>query len=177
MKEIYGNDNVDIESIMSVIVSLKDQKNFENIGEFDKYLFNKYKIDYKKLIQNYNIDTINSLETIYKSHVSGQVLLKQNGITHLRKVYTDFFRQICKIINCSNQSYDSPNLKDPYENTFGKWTFFTTNYDTAIENYWIRYRNYHLDLGFQKKLQIILSCMQTSLLTEIYLILIMRCNW
>jgi hypothetical protein len=33
-----------------------------------------------------------------------------------------------------------------------KWTFFTTNYDNIIEDFWVEARGYHgLDLGFELK--------------------------
>ena len=41
---------------------------------------------------------------------------------------------------------------NPNKNTASKWSFFTTNYDNLIEDYWVNHRKYHyLDLGFRDK--------------------------
>ena len=153
MVEIYGKDKIDIESIMSVLSSLKDQNNFsDNIGVFGQYIINQEKLDISKLDYRYDKNLIDSLEKEYKSFIREQVLLNSSGINFLREVYADFFRQICCIANCSNASNKPPNLKNPYENTVEKWVFFTTNYDNSLEEYWVKYRKYiDLDLGFKLK--------------------------
>ena len=153
MEEIYGKDKIDIESIMSVLSSLKDQNNFsDNIGVFGQYIINQEKLDITKLDYRYDKNLINSLEKEYKSFIREKVLLKSSGINLLREVYADFFTQICCIANCSNASNKPPNLKNPYENTVEKWVFFTTNYDNSLEEYWVNYRKYiDLDLGFKCK--------------------------
>ena len=41
---------------------------------------------------------------------------------------------------------------NPYKYTVSKWVFFTTNYDNALEDFWVNHRKYHLlDLGFSVK--------------------------
>jgi hypothetical protein len=39
-----------------------------------------------------------------------------------------------------------------FKYTCKKWTFFTTNYDNIIEDFWVNYRGYYLlDVGFTSK--------------------------
>jgi hypothetical protein len=50
------------------------------------------------------------------------------------------------VTNSSQGEESNPNLYSAH-----KWVFFTTNYDNAIEEYWVKYRKYlQLDLGFEK---------------------------
>jgi SIR2-like protein len=153
MEKIYGKEKVDIESIMSIILNLKDQYNFlENIGDFGRFILNKEKLDVKEFNYRYDDNVLYTLEKEYKEFIREKVILKTLGIDHSRKVYEDFFRQICSIATCNNASQKPPNLNDPYENTLGKWVFFTTNYDNSLEDYWKKYRKYNdLDLGFSGK--------------------------
>ena len=138
---------------MSVILNLKDHNNFwENIGDFGRFILNKEKQDVKESYYRYDNNVIDTLEKEYKDFIREKVILKTSGIDHSRNVYEDFFRQICSIATCNNASQKPPNLSDPYENTYGKWVFFTTNYDNSLEDYWKKYRKYNdLDLGFRKK--------------------------
>lgn len=150
MEAIYGKDNVDVESIISVIIGLKDESKVkENIGDLGLFLLNKYEPDIYKPLKAHDSQTLNNLEQTYKNFIRDKVVLKTEGIDSLRKVYEDFFQQVCSIVNCSNH-HEAP-TSDPYENTFHKWVFFTTNYDNAIEEYWINYRKHTmLDLGFKQ---------------------------
>jgi hemoglobin-like flavoprotein len=150
MEEIYGKDNVDIESIISVIIGLKDKPRVkENLGDLSLFIINRNKSDIYGVYKDVDITTLNDLEYKYKDFIRDKVVLKTKGIDLLRDVYSDFFRQICNIVNCSNHR-DTP-TNDPYENTFSKWVFFTTNYDNAIEEYWVNHRRYlDLDLGFRQ---------------------------
>ena len=125
MEKIHGKDKVDIESIMSVILNLMDHNNFlENIGDFGRFILNKEKLDVKESNYRYDDNVIDMLEKEYKDFIREKVILKTKGIDHSRKVYEDFFRQICSIGTCNNASQKLPDLSDPYENTFGKWVFY-----------------------------------------------------
>lgn len=141
MEDVHGKDNVDIESIISVIIGLKDKLRIkENLGDLSLYILNRNKSDTYNVFKDVDVAILNDLENRYKDFIRGKVLLKTEGIDLLRKVYEDFFQQICNIVNCSNH-HDTPS-NDPYENTLGKWVFFTTNYDNALEEYWVNYRGY-----------------------------------
>lgn len=119
MERVYGKDNVDIESIISIISGLKDKsKTKENIGDLGLFILDKNESDICKPFVDCDNQTINNLEKIYKDFIRDKVILKTQGID-LRKVYEDFFQQICKIVNCSNH-HEAPTT-DPYENTFHKW--------------------------------------------------------
>lgn len=84
-------------------------------------------------------------DEIFKEFIRDKVLLntiKKIDIT--REVYHDFFKQLSGVTNSSQGEESNPNLY-----TAHKWVFFTTNYDNAIEEYWVKYRKYReLDLGF-----------------------------
>ena len=150
MEEIHGKENVDIESIISVIIGLKDKlKVKENLGDLSLYIMKRNNSDIYGVFKDVDIAILNELENRYKDFIRDKVVLKTDGIDLLRKVYEDFFQQICNIVNCTNHHGTPTN--DPLENTCCKWVFFTTNYDNAIEEYWVNYRNYlNLELGFRQ---------------------------
>lgn len=60
------------------------------------------------------------------------------------------FKQICIVTaNCAHASSPDSNS---YTYTHDRWTFFTTNYDNAIEDFWVNGRGYSsLYLGFEPK--------------------------
>jgi len=149
MEEIHGKDNVDIESIISVIVGLKDKLRIkENLGDLSLYIISRNNLDIYDAFKDVDIEILNDLEYRYKDFIRDKVVLKTDGIDRLIKVYDDFFQQICNIVNCTNHHDTLTNV--PGENTFGKWVFFTTNYDNGIEEYWVLHKEYlDVDLGFK----------------------------
>jgi SIR2-like domain len=145
----YAEDNLDLEAIMSVIVELKEKNRLkDNIGELGLFVLAKEGItnisDY-----HYERSTLDSLEAKYKKHVRSNVVIKgSRKIDRSRIVYFDFFRKICSVSVCDN--IGSPDT-DSWKYTHGKWTFFTTNYDNIIEDFWVSERDYtNLDLGFRQ---------------------------
>jgi SIR2-like domain len=150
LAEIYGEDKVDLEAIMSVIVGLKEENRLrDNIGDLGLFvLANKRNVDFADI--HYEKATLDRLEIEYKSHIRARVKIKgSRKIDFSRKVYTDFFKQICNVTTCNNATAPDSNLGKYIHD---KWTFFTTNYDNAIEDFWVNGRQYHgLDLGFVQK--------------------------
>ena len=68
-------------------------------------------------------------------------------IDRARRVYLDFFKRLCTVTVCDNAS----GLEgDPSKYTHAEWTFFTTNYNNVIEDFWVKERGYSdLNLGFE----------------------------
>jgi len=60
-----------------------------------------------------------------------------------------FFEQLCAVNNCDNPNSEDSN---PNKYTHSNWTFFTTNYDNVIEDFWVTERRYpNLCLGFKAR--------------------------
>jgi hypothetical protein len=147
---VYGDDRVDLEAVMSVIVGLKDDNRIrDNVGDLGLFvLAKKGNIDFSEF--RYKRATLNQLETEYRSHIRAKVRIKgSRKIDFSRKVYTDFFKQICAVTTCNNATAPDSNLGKYIHD---KWTFFTTNYDNIVEDFWVNGRQYYgLDLGFVQK--------------------------
>ena len=157
--EIYNTMNsvwpnkVDIESIMSVVVGLKEQENiYENIGDFGLY-----KLQRNRNLQNNSsvfgngsvedIEDLKLLEERYKSFIREKMLLDPTRIGLINKIYDNFFGALCSAIE---QNGVGENIK-PYSETKStmhhKFNIFTTNYDTAIEKYFKDKLKYDVDTG------------------------------
>jgi hypothetical protein len=150
LENMHGKNNVDLEAIMSVIIGLKEKERpNENIGDLGLFILKRKGIIGAAKYFKYDIELLNKLEKKFQKFIRKSVFLNRINIDKLRKVYSDFFNQICAVSNCSNPNSEDSNL---HKNTFQKWTFFTTNYDNALEEYWINYRKYvDLDLGFKRQ--------------------------
>jgi hypothetical protein len=129
LAKIYGRDGVDLEAIMSVIVSLQESDHIrDNIGDLGLFaLAKKDLLDFSNF--KYDIAILDRLEKEYRKHVRSKVIIPSEKFDLIEKVYTDFFRQICNISTCNNASAPDTDLTK-YRND--KWTFFTTNYDNII---------------------------------------------
>jgi SIR2-like protein len=144
LAKVYGRDNVDLEAIMSVISGLKEEAHLrDNIGELGLFLLERKGIE-PKLGFRPRIEVLDNLEQEFKKHIRNNVAIKKpKKISLARKVYLDFFKQLGTVTNSSTGG-DS--------NQFAytaKWPIFTTNYDNVIEDFWVRDRNFPLDLGFE----------------------------
>jgi hypothetical protein len=148
LETVYGKDKVDIEAIMSVIHGLKEKGQVkDNIGDLGLFILERKGITDVLTGSELKIEVLNKLETKFKQYVRSRVILEPQKIDLLRDVYSDFFKQLCTVTNCSGGEESNP-----YKYTVGKWVFFTTNYDNAIEDFWVNRRKYHLlDLGFGVK--------------------------
>lgn len=142
----YGKAKVDIEAIMSVIMGLKEKRKVRgNIGDdllpVESVISLLDKFEYSEHI-------LNKLENEFKKYIRTKVvILESNKIDLCRNVYSNFFKELCAVTNCS-LGEDS----NPFKYTANKWTFFTTNYDIIAEDFWANYRGYYLlDLGFKYK--------------------------
>jgi hypothetical protein len=149
LAKVYGEDGVDLEAIMSVIVGLKEGYIKDNIGDLGLFaLAKKGDLDFL----DFQIDRaiLDRLENEYRKYIRSKVIVPNSGkIDYSRKVYTDFFKQICNVSTCDNATAPDTDLgKFRYK----KWTFFTTNYDNVLEGFWVEERgNHDLDLGFKSK--------------------------
>jgi hypothetical protein len=153
LTKIY-NGNVDLEAVMSVISALKEKERArDNISELGLFILEKKGVLIKQIIGQfkYNISTLDNLESRFKKHVRNKVVNRNSRKIDLgRTVYFDFFKQICA--NCTNCTNIQMPDQDPSKYTHDNWTFFTTNYDNTIEDFWVNSRGYsHLDLGFELK--------------------------
>jgi hypothetical protein len=153
LAKIY-NGNVDLEAVMSVISALKEKERArDNISELGLFILEKKGILIKQIKAQfkYNISVLNNLESRFKKHVRKKVVNRNSRKIDLgRKVYFDFFKQICA--NCTNCTNVQKPDGDPSKYTHDSWTFFTTNYDNTIEDFWVKSRGYFLlDLGFELK--------------------------
>lgn len=148
LAEEYGRDKVDLEAVMSVIVGLKEKNQVrDNIGDLGLFILHKKgatgltELDYSRA-------TLDRLEAEYKAHVRANVVIRRPQMTDLcREVYIDFFRQICSVSTCNSENAPESDLG---KYIHANWTFFTTNYDNTIEDFWFNERKYtDLDLGFK----------------------------
>lgn len=146
LTDVYGKDNVDLEAIMSVIVGLQESDHIrDNIGDLGLFaLAKKDVLDFLNF--KYDIAILGRLEQEYRKHVRSKVIIPSEKFDIIKRVYTDFFRQICNVSTCNNATAPDTDLTK-YQHD--KWTFFTTNYDNIIEDFWVNRRdNHNLDLGF-----------------------------
>ena len=137
---------------MSVISALKEKERLiDNIGELGLFILEKNGILNHIDQFKYDISILDNLESRFKRHVRNKVVNRNSKKIDLgRDVYFDFFKQICA--NCNNCSNVNASDSDPYKYTHDNWTFFTTNYDNTIEDFWVNSRGYsQLDLGFESK--------------------------
>ncbi len=137
-----GENNVDVESIFSVIEGLKNYDR-DHIGDLAIYASKKAYPD-KSLLK---LDTVRSNPDL---------------ITALEKSYQKFIREKCRINPANRQK-----LFDVYGNFFTgaekwseaasttnqiryhrEWTFFTTNYDRCLEVFWREHASVDIYTGF-----------------------------
>lgn len=132
---------------MSVIAGLQSREHFrEDVGELGAFLLKQegFKRS-QQLVKTYGVRTLKGFENKFKEFIRPKVVLSRQGIDHLRNVYHDFFEQLHNVTNSNVGS-------GPQTYAYDKWVFFTTNYDNAIEEYWVKHRKYiGLDLGFDHK--------------------------
>lgn len=134
----------DIESIMSVIIGLKDKNHLkENLGDFALYIlhiFNNINIDkIHEKVDTFKIEDLELLETKYKEFIRGKLVLDSNKVDRINKIYDDFFGSLHHFL--TNPSHSIANIQ-PYSKVKKSnrtlhqgFNIFTTNYDTSIEKY------------------------------------------
>ena len=144
LERIYGKDNVDIESIFSIIHGLKQKETFnEYIGDFAQYLaqnqFTKNLEHYSPFSEN----VVHDLEHKFKEFIRHNFKIKPEDYTHIEKVYNNFFLTLDK-------KFDNRTIIE--KNNFPiqqSWHFFTTNYDTVLEYFWRNYIEYDINDGLK----------------------------
>jgi hypothetical protein len=144
-------DKVDLEAIFSVIVGLKEKEHInDNIGEMGLFILGLEGIMNPAKKFTFNIDILNSLENKFKRHIRNKVVIPSNRkIDRARNVYFDFFKRLCEVTVCDNATGPDSH---PSKYTHTEWTFFTTNYDNVMEDFWVKEREYSdLNLGFKLK--------------------------
>jgi hypothetical protein len=135
LANVYGEDKVDLEAIISIIAGLREKEQVkENIGELALFMLERKGVLHGINEFDYNIDTLNNLEDKFKQYIRKAVIPNSQKIDLARNVYLDFFKHICGTTNCSNVNSDD---SDHYKYTHEKWTFITTNYDNLIEDFWV----------------------------------------
>lgn len=148
LTKVYGEDKVDLEAIISVIADLKEKDRLkDNIGELGLFMLGRKGIVDIECTFAYKTETLDKLENKFKKYIrKNVVILNYRKIDLLRKVYSDFFKQLCTVTDCNNINSDDSH---PNKYTHCKWTFFTTNYDNVLEDFWVKGRGYSdLRLGF-----------------------------
>jgi hypothetical protein len=141
--EKKSHKDPDIESIMSIIVSLKDKEHIkENLDDFALFILNKNSIDIQDSIK-YNTEDLNELEDLYKEFIRSKIKPNPKEIELAFKIYDKFF------IMLYNHFYPSIQEQPEKQTQFYKelekgsrcmhydFNIFTTNYDTLIEKYFI----------------------------------------
>lgn len=139
---------VDIESIMSVVTSLKEKNLLENIGDFGLYQIGKISNFYGLVNDNYSFDALDQLENRFKQYVREKMGLdKQKGVL-IDKIYDNLFGALSSVLEKSISNLEVVPYSELRSSMHTRFNIFTTNYDTAIERYFRRKLNYNeLDTG------------------------------
>jgi hypothetical protein len=96
LEEVYGKSKVDLDSIMSVIVGLKEISELDSIGDLGLFLLRQKGI--KNIMDlKYDLESLKSLEKSFKKFIRSKISLKTKDIDRLRERYFEFFKQVCKI--------------------------------------------------------------------------------
>jgi hypothetical protein len=103
---------------MSVILGLKDKERvIDNIGDFGLFMLERKGVTNPSNGSEYKTKTLDKLENEFKKLVRNKmVILEPQKIDLLRNVYSDFFKQLCAVTNCSGGE-DS----NPYKYSASKW--------------------------------------------------------
>lgn len=103
---------------MSVILGLKDKERvIDNIGDFGLFMLERKGVTNPSNGSEYKTKTLDKLENEFKKLVRNKmVVLEPQKIDLLRNVYSDFFKQLCAVTNCSGGE-DS----NPYKYSASKW--------------------------------------------------------
>ena len=81
---------------MSVIVGLKEKEYvMENIGEFGLFMMERNGIPNPSIGREYKTEILDKLEREFKKYDRNKVVITTQEIDLVRKVYSDFFEQIC----------------------------------------------------------------------------------
>ena len=140
MNLVFEN-NADVESIMSVIVGLKEDTRFkENIGDFGLYVLHS-KLQAHDIFSNldFNKSDLDQLEKEYKQFIRSEMELSTPRLDNAYLIYDNLFGNLFRYYSFQ----DPPKKAEPYSrvnaeyrnNVHRHFNIFTTNYDTVIEKY------------------------------------------
>lgn len=140
MNAVFRNQ-ADVESIMSVIVGLKEDTRFkENIGDFGLYaLYSKFQMnDMFSNLRNFDKHDLDLIEIKYKQFIRSQMKLSKSRIDNANLIFDNLFGNLYHYYNSDKPSkkvepYSS--IDSSYHNMHRHFNIFTTNYDTMIEKY------------------------------------------
>ena len=124
---------------MSIIIGLREKEHIrENIGDLGLFTLIRKGIMHYENEFEFETGTLSKLENEFKKYIrSNAVIRKPRMIDRSRSVYSDFFKQLCTAISSCNSTNSEDSNPNKY--TVGKWTFFTTNYDNIVEDFWEHY--------------------------------------
>lgn len=140
MNSAFEN-NADVESIMSVIVGLKENSRFkENIGDFGLYvLYSKFHSnDMFSNLNHFNRDELEQLETEYKQFIRSKLELNIPIIEKAFAIYDNLFGNLYRYYGKGDpfkKAEPYSKIDSSYHNMHNHFNIFTTNYDTAVEKY------------------------------------------
>jgi hypothetical protein len=135
LEKDFGENNIDIETIFSVINGLREYSptSISPLSLYaSRFLFGKSLLDNKMYLGTTDLETLNSLETHFKNFVRERCALKENSGNRIIEIYSSFFRNLQEEGRLDPSS-TAHAFKFKYDSN---WTFFTTNYDRCIEYFW-----------------------------------------
>jgi hypothetical protein len=106
LAKIYGKHKVDLESIMTIIVGLKENHFIDNIGDIGLFLLQMKGIENVSSIKEYDTEVLESLENKFKKFIRNKITLTPTNIDKLRMIYFDFFKELCQVVDCSDRSLE-----------------------------------------------------------------------
>lgn len=134
-------NKADVESIMSVIIGLQEDRRFkENIGDFGLFaLYSKFsEDDIFSNLKNFDKNDLHQLETKYKQFISSQMELTPSRLDKAYSIFDNLFGNLYHYYNNMNpqEKAEPYSSMSPSQRTFhNNINIFTTNYDTIIEKY------------------------------------------
>lgn len=134
-------NNPDVESIMSVIVGLKENTKFkENIGDFGLYvLYSKLQAnDMFSNLKQVDKDDLEQLEMEYKQFIRSKMELDTPIINKIFSIYDNLFGNLYLYYNNEDpfkKAEPYSKVDHSFRNMHNHFNIFTTNYDTAVEKY------------------------------------------
>lgn len=140
MNAVFRNQ-ADVESIMSVIVGLKEDTRFkENIGDFGLYvLYSKFQTnDMFSNLKQFKKNDLEQLESEYKEFIRSKMELVTPIIEKAFSIYDNLFGNLLHYYNnrdLSEKAEPYSKIDPSFRNIHNHFNIFTTNYDTAIEKY------------------------------------------
>lgn len=142
----FYSGKVDIESIMSVVIGLKEKNSVnQSIGDFGLYMIGRLKNHLGLSSGDYYHEDLNQLEESFKQYIREKMGLNPSKANLIQKAYDNFFGALESVLGRNIVS----DMNTPYSKSQStmheKFNIFTTNYDTALEKYFssqLKYTKY-----------------------------------